>query len=66
MSDLTLADVAVGDRVRAFHPATLGVIYHGTVVTVGRKWVHVDFGTLLGGRYRVAPCHVVEVVERSR
>jgi len=47
--------VIEGDRVRAFHPRTLGVIYHGTVVIAGRKYVHVDFGQLLGGVFRVAP-----------
>jgi hypothetical protein len=50
----------IGDTVRAFHPRRMGVVNTGTVVKVGRKYVHVDFGELLGGTFRVSPEHIVE------
>lgn len=53
------ATLKVGDRVKAFHPARFGVVNTGTVVTVGRKWIHVDFGSMLGGVYKVGPDYVV-------
>lgn len=33
----TLADFKVGDRVKAFHPQTMGVMHWATVEKVGRK-----------------------------
>jgi hypothetical protein len=48
-----------GERVRAFHPRRFGVVNHGTVVWVGRKYVLVDFGQLLGGSFRVSMRDVV-------
>jgi hypothetical protein len=53
----------VGDRVKAFHPRKFGVIDHGTIVAIGHKWIHVDFGVLHGGTFRVAPIYVVEAIE---
>lgn len=55
---VNISDLKVGDRVRAFHPHTLGVIHAGDVVKVGRKWVHVRF-TVSGDRvYKLAPDYV--------
>lgn len=51
-----------GQRVKAFHPATLGVIKEGEVVKNGSKYVRVDFGKLNGGVYRVRHRDVVEVL----
>jgi hypothetical protein len=42
--DCTLTTLSVGQRVRAFDPRTLGVIKHGTITAIGRKYVTVDFG----------------------
>ena len=53
----------VGATVRAFHPRRLGVVNTGTVTVVGRKYVTVDFGELLGGAFKVAPQHVLSVEE---
>lgn len=50
----TLSDFKVGDNVQAFHPRTLGVIHYGTVTKVGRTYLTVDFGSLLGGAFRVS------------
>lgn len=60
-----LASLHVGDRVRAFHPRTLGVVLQPTVAKVGRKYVHCDFGSMWGGTFAVAPVHVIEIVERT-
>lgn len=51
-----------GQRVKAFHPATLGVVKEGAVVKNGSKYVHVDFGELNGGVRRVPHRDVVEVM----
>jgi hypothetical protein len=56
----TLADFTVGDNVQAFHPAMFGVIVYGRVVTVGRKWLHIDFGPIHGGTYKVHPENVTQ------
>lgn len=53
---------ANGERVRAFHPRKLGVVNHGAVVKTGRKYVHVDFGALNGGTFKVAFRDIVERV----
>ncbi len=50
-----------GQTVRTFHPGRFGVVNHGTVVSVDRKYVRVDFGELLGGTWRVPLAHIVEV-----
>lgn len=39
----------VGQRVTAFVPHTLGVIKQGTIVKVGTRYLHIDYG-LLGVR----------------
>lgn len=41
----------VGETVRAFDPRTLGVVKHGKVLKVGRKYLTIDFG--LSGVCRV-------------
>lgn len=46
-------DIYPGDTVRAFHPRMLGVIVYGTVVSVGRIYVRVDFGPIHGGKFNV-------------
>lgn len=51
----------VGDVVRAFHPAELGVVRYGTIVKIGWKYVHVDFGEIRGGVYKIFPSLVVSV-----
>ena len=56
--------LAVGDRVAAFHPGRLGVVNEGTVKTVGRKYVHVDFGELLGGTWKVPFADVLHLADR--
>lgn len=43
--------LGVGDTVRAFDPATLGVVRIGRIVKVGRDYVTLDFG--LTGHRRV-------------
>ncbi len=48
--------------VRAFHPRTLGVVHTGRVMTWGTKYVAVDFGSLLGGTFRVRFSDIVEVL----
>ena len=48
-----------GDTVRAFHPGMFGVVKEGTVAKVGRKYLYVDFGQLLGGVIRIRPTDVV-------
>lgn len=55
-----VVSVSEGDSVRAFHPREMGVVRDGTVVKVGRNYVHVDFGELRGGVFRVAPKYIVE------
>lgn len=60
MSTFTLSDFTVGDNVQAFHPRMFGVVVHGRVVTVGRKWLHIDFGPIHGGTFRVGPGHVTQ------
>jgi hypothetical protein len=52
--------VKTGSRVRAFDPRTLGVIKHGTVTTVGRKYVWIDFG--LTGSCRCRFSEIVQVL----
>ena len=47
-----------GQLVKAFHPRTMGVVYHGRIVKVGRKYIYIDFG--LWGVHRVIPEHVVD------
>ncbi len=42
-----------GDRVKAFHPGMLGVVKHGFVVSVGRTYARIEFGSLLGGTWKV-------------
>lgn len=59
---MNLSDLKVGDTVRAFHPATLGVIYTANVVTVGRKFVTVTFPMFGPKRWKLIPDHVTEVV----
>lgn len=58
---MNLSEIHVGDRVAAFHPQMLGVVKEGVVVKVGRTWVHVNFGALLGGVVRVAGRDIVSV-----
>ena len=53
--------VEVGMRVRAFHPATLGVVREGAVVGIGEVYVTVDFGLLGAGVFRVRPEDIVGV-----
>jgi hypothetical protein len=60
-----IGDFAVGHRVRAFHPRRFGVVNTGEVVKIGRKWLYVDFGPLLGGTFKVSPAHVVERMGRQ-
>ncbi len=48
-----------GDRVRAFHPRMFGVVKVGTVRVVGRKYIHVDFGDMLGGTFKLNPQDIV-------
>jgi len=55
-----LSDFKVGDNVQAFHPRMLGVVLYGTVVTVGRKWLTVDFGPIRGGTFKVSAADVTE------
>lgn len=54
--------IKVGERVKAFHPGTLGVVKEGEVAKVGSVYVYVDFGELLGGVKRVRYEDVVEKV----
>jgi hypothetical protein len=60
MTEFTLADLTVGDNVQAFHPAMFGVVLYGRVTKVGTKYVHVDFGPIRGGVFRMAPNGIVE------
>lgn len=60
MSRYDRDDLKVGVEVRAFDPATLGVIKYGRVVSVGRKYAKIDFG--LTGVRRVAFRDVVAVL----
>lgn len=53
------SDFQVGDIVKAFHPRTMGVVKHGEIKYVGKKWYSIDFGVLLGGRYTVDASHVL-------
>ena len=57
--DTEVGPVKAGDVVGAFHPRRFGVVNTGRVVKVGSKWLHIDFGTLFGGTYKVAPRDVV-------
>ena len=41
-ADLSL--YRVGETVRAFDPRTLGVVKTGTVLSIGRKYLTIDFG----------------------
>jgi len=58
----TYRDLRKGQVVRAFHPKTLGVVKHGTVVGVGRKYVRVDFGAINGGETGVPIRDVLEIL----
>lgn len=51
-------EYTAGQEVAAFHPRMFGVVKTGTVVTVGRQYLHVDFGELLGGTFKVPYKHV--------
>ncbi len=42
-----------GDKVKAFHPAMVGVVKYGDVVSIGRTYARIDFGQLLGGTWKV-------------
>jgi hypothetical protein len=55
------ADFTVGDAVAAFHPGRLGVVNVGIVKTVGTKYLHLDFGALLGGTWKVPYRDVIEI-----
>jgi hypothetical protein len=48
----------VGQLVKAFHPRTMGVVYHGRIEKVGWKYVHIDFG--IWGLHKVIPGHIVD------
>jgi hypothetical protein len=52
----------VGQRCRAFHPKRMGVVNHGTIIKVGSRYLYVDFGSMLGGVYRVHPRDIVELL----
>ena len=52
--------IRVGDRVKAFHPAKMGVVNEGDVTKVGSTYVWIDFGELGGGVFRVRHAHVLE------
>jgi hypothetical protein len=54
-----MSGLQVGQRVRAFDPRTLGVVKHGRVLKVGRRWVTIDFGVT--GTTRVRLGDVIEV-----
>lgn len=56
----TLADLHVGQRVRAFHPATFGVAHYATVETVGRKYVTVRWH-ITDRTSRLVPEHVIAI-----
>ena len=55
-----LTSVQPGQEVAAFHPRMLGVVKWGRVVKVGSVWIHIDFGELLGGTFRVLPGDVID------
>jgi hypothetical protein len=48
-----------GDLVEAFHPAMFGVVKVGRIAIVGRAYLHVDFGPLGGGVWKVSPRNIV-------
>lgn len=48
-----------GDEVKAFHPREFGVVREGRIVKVGRKYVHIDFGSIRGGTFKVLPKYIV-------
>jgi hypothetical protein len=50
----------VGERVKAFHPRMVGVVKEGTITSINRKSVRIDFGPLLGGIRPVSPQDIVE------
>lgn len=60
MTTWTIADFKVGDNVQAFHPRMFGVVLYGTVTKVGRTWLHIDFGAIRGGTFKVSPAAVTE------
>lgn len=60
-----LADLHVGQRVRAFHPGTLGVAHAATVETVGRKYVTVRWN-ITGRTSRLIPGHVIAIDHDER
>lgn len=50
----------VGEKIKAFHPTKMGVVEVGTVVEpLASNKIRIDFGELLGGKFFVAPEHVV-------
>ncbi len=59
---MQVSGIRKGDRVKAFHPYTVGVVKVGEVVSVGRKYARIDFGPLGAGVVRVAFRDVLEVV----
>lgn len=59
MGTLQAQGLDVGRVVWCFDPRTVGVMREARVVSVGRRWVHVDFG--LTGCTRSYPRDVVEV-----
>ena len=54
-----------GDRIKAFHPRMMGVVKEGTVERVGRSYLHVNFGSILGGTVQVPYAHFVEKIENA-
>ena len=55
-----LKDFKVGDRVKAFHPHTLGVMHWATVTKVGTKYLTVEWH-VTGRKGRVRPADVGEI-----
>ncbi len=56
-------EIYEGNTVRAFHPAMFGVVRTGTVRKVGWRWIHVDFGVIYGGTFKVARRDIVSVTK---
>lgn len=59
----TLNDFKVGDRIKAFHPHTLGVMHWATITKVGRKYLTVDWH--ITGRTGRVPPRDVGTIERD-
>jgi hypothetical protein len=51
MSDYDIGDFAVGHRVLAFHPHTLGVAHWATIVRIGRTRLFVEWHTVPGPKF---------------